>query len=110
MEPQSGFEPLTCRLQVDCASIAPQGPLRHRGLVVEIAKALDGGHTTNGPIFGAISPRPNCAPIIIRNTLDKVNRSEPILATISALSAQASEEMFMLDGAVCLFYTPGDLH
>ncbi len=27
-EPQSGFEPLTCRLQVDCASIAPQG---HRG-------------------------------------------------------------------------------
>ena len=52
MEPQSGFEPLTCRLQVDCASIAPQGPARHRGLVLGIARALDGGHTTNGPFLG----------------------------------------------------------
>ena len=25
LEPQRGFEPLTCRLQIDCASIAPQG-------------------------------------------------------------------------------------
>ena len=25
LEPQRGFEPLTCRLQIDCASFAPQG-------------------------------------------------------------------------------------
>jgi hypothetical protein len=30
-EPQRGFEPLTCRLQIDCATIAPQG--RSRRLV-----------------------------------------------------------------------------
>ncbi len=28
LEPQRGFEPLTCRLQIDCASIAPQGHQR----------------------------------------------------------------------------------
>ncbi len=39
MEPQSGFEPLTCRLQVDCASIAPQGPVRHRSPCATGARA-----------------------------------------------------------------------
>lgn len=39
-EPQRGFEPLTCRLQVDCATLAPQG--RHG--------CLDSITPQNGPV------------------------------------------------------------
>jgi len=73
----------------------------------EIARALDGGHTTNGPIVGAISPRPNCAPMIIRNALAKVNRNETTVATFWVTNLDALEGFSRLDGDLCLFYTPG---
>ena len=32
LEPERGFEPLTCRLQIGCAAIAPPGPVSPTGL------------------------------------------------------------------------------
>jgi len=104
--------------------------LRHRGLCAirawcqnglepEIARALDGGHTTNGPSVGAISPRPNCAPLSIRNALNKVKQYEANLATIIATNRMALYLMIQatnkgphhhfvkLDGTLPIFYTPG---
>ena len=79
----------------------------------------DGGHTTNDPNVGAISPRPNCAPVSIRNALNKVNQYEDILATIGTTNRMTlflvirgankgpHHHFAKLDGTLPIFYTPG---
>ena len=108
LEPQRGFEPLTCRLQIDCASFAPQGhPI--------LATAPAPLKTRNGPTFAGpfqhrvtannySQPRA-AASIETRCTKSGIRTAGPVVVEGDPVAECRLRAWLLLDGWVGLPYT-----